>query len=517
MSNGLFNLKQVMQAIQQGGWSAQKPPAVEYLVVAGGGSGGGGSFYGRGGGGAGGLLQGISPVPNGQTILVTVGAGGATAAGNASTNPGANSVFGSITALGGGSTGGSGSGFGGTGGSGSGGGTDKQIGGQGTAGQGNAGGAGVYVTGGGGGGGAGTVGLNCISSFGGNGGAGIASAISGTVTAYAGGGGGGITAGVNGGTLGQGGVGGGGLGGRQSGSSSNENGSPGTANTGGGGGSSGGFNTNSGGAGGSGIVIVSYPDVYAAATTTTGTPTVSTSGSGSLLTTGTTYLRYAGQTPFSFGTSDFTIEMWAYRPAGAVLGVLFDFRSGSNGAFPYLFKDTDNLLYYYVNTASRITSSVGLTANAWSHIAICRSGTVTTMYINGASVGTWTDTTNYSVGASAPTLFADNTNLYSFTGNISNVRIVKGVCVYTGAFTAPAGPLQATQPAGTNIAAITGTQTSLLLNTVSGAYVADSSTNSYSPSNTIAVTPPWNALSPFTGTGYKNRVYTWTTSGSITF
>ena len=42
MANGLFNLKQVVQAVQQGGWPAQKPPAVEYLVVAGGGGGGAG-------------------------------------------------------------------------------------------------------------------------------------------------------------------------------------------------------------------------------------------------------------------------------------------------------------------------------------------------------------------------------------------------------------------------------------------------------------------------------------------
>jgi hypothetical protein len=47
------------------------------------------------------------------------------------------------------------------------------------------------------------------------------------------------------------------------------------ANTGGGGGGGGGL---TGAAGGSGIVIIAYPDKYATATATTGSPTVTTSG-----------------------------------------------------------------------------------------------------------------------------------------------------------------------------------------------------------------------------------------------
>jgi hypothetical protein len=33
----------------------------------------------------------------------------------------------------------------------------------------------------------------------------------------------------------------------------------------------------------------------------------------------------------------------------------------------------------------------------------------------------------------------------------------------------------------------------------------------------VTGTSSWNQLSPFTSTGYKNRVYKWTSSGSITF
>lgn len=139
---------------------------------------------------------------------------------------------------------------------------------------------------GGGGGGAGTAGGNGTATngpggAGGNGklyttlGAWGTDASNSTVPTsgkgYFGGGGGGAktTAGGSGGTAGIGG-GGAGLAGTTGVSGS------GIANTGGGGG--GGISAATGGAGGSGIVILRYPDTYPAATSTTGTPTVTASG-----------------------------------------------------------------------------------------------------------------------------------------------------------------------------------------------------------------------------------------------
>ena len=52
MATGLFNLKQVNQAISQGAWSGYIAPKwVEYLCVAGGGGGGSGSNLAGGGAG----------------------------------------------------------------------------------------------------------------------------------------------------------------------------------------------------------------------------------------------------------------------------------------------------------------------------------------------------------------------------------------------------------------------------------------------------------------------------------
>ena len=211
---------------------------VEYLVVGGGGGGGDSAFTTNhgGGGGAGGFLTGtVTLTDTPQTV--TVGAGGLVS------ENGQDSVFGPITALGGGGGGdvdsftsvgevGSDGGSGGGGGlrAGSGGG----AGGLGTAGQGNAGGAAPAATTSGGGGGAGGAG-NSNSG----GGVGLSSDISGSTVFYAGGGGGTASPAVNSGVSGGGGV----------------NGQNGRANSGGGGG---GIRFNVVGRGGSGIVIVRY-------------------------------------------------------------------------------------------------------------------------------------------------------------------------------------------------------------------------------------------------------------------
>jgi len=202
---------------------------VEYLVVAGGAGGM------NGGGGAGGYRTGVLTV-TAQAYSITVGDGGATGANN-----GEDSVFSSITSVGGGRP----SNVGGSGGGGEGG----SSGGAGTAGQGYAGGTGGSAsTGfGAGGGGAGEVGEDGAS--GGTGGDGLQSYITGSGVYYSGGGGGGAASGVRASAAG--GLGGGGTGKDYTDATSNA-----TPNTGGGGG--GNYNGGAYRNGGSGIVIIRY-------------------------------------------------------------------------------------------------------------------------------------------------------------------------------------------------------------------------------------------------------------------
>lgn len=204
---------------------------VEYLVVGGGGGGGNGYDSGGGAGGGGGMsLTGTLSVTPGTSYTVTVGAGGAGGADTRANNNGSsggNSVFSTITALGGG--------FGQgsrttsptaryTGGAAQVGDTTSALGGGGGGGGGS----------GGGGGGSTGAGTSSSGQTAGTGGAGLTSSLSGSSVVYG--------AGGNGGTY----------------NLNNNDGTAGGANTGkgGGGGSATGSNSGGGGNGGSGIVII---------------------------------------------------------------------------------------------------------------------------------------------------------------------------------------------------------------------------------------------------------------------
>ena len=275
--------------------------SADYLVI---GGGGGGGRAGGGGGGAGGYRNSYASEDSGgggssessltfnpgTVYTITVGDGGAGAPtgspGFRGTSGNDSSISGSdittITSTGGGGGGGNNASSpgrngaaGGSGGGGCGNGSPAGSGGSGTSNQGFAGGAGSDGSGqqgAGGGGGSDAAGAAGTSSAGGAGGNGNASSITGSSVTRAGGGGGGGYDSLPGGAGGSGGGGAGNTG-------STGAATVGTANTGGGGG---GAHDVAAAAGGKGVVILRVPTANYSGTTT-GSPTVTTSGSDKVL------------------------------------------------------------------------------------------------------------------------------------------------------------------------------------------------------------------------------------------
>ena len=137
---------------------------------------------------------------------------------------------------------------------------------------------------------------------------------------------------------------------------------------------------------------------------------------------------------------DTTIECWIYPL------VLNGNNSTSYGVVGTHFNFSDQCTLIYIGGAGRImigkvglneissTTGVISTSN-WQHIAVVKSGSTTTIYVNGSSVAS--NTTNVWSNVTTPLWigYINPSNGSYFNGYIDELRITKGVARYTGSFT----------------------------------------------------------------------------------
>ena len=142
---------------------------------------------------------------------------------------------------------------------------------------------------------------------------------------------------------------------------------------------------------------------------------------------------------FDLGTNDFTIEGYYYLENAGTYQCLFDWRGGTNGVYPAMFRnDTGDYIYYFVDSARRI-DNISITYKKWFHLALCRSSGTTRLFIDGVEKGSFADSFNYISNDIKLGLSPGDTN--DLTGFISNYRVVNGTALYTSNFTPPTAPL----------------------------------------------------------------------------
>jgi hypothetical protein len=224
------------------------------------------------------------------------------------------------------------------------------------------------------------------------------------------------------------------------------------------------------------------------------------------------YLSIADNTAFNFGTGDATVEFWFNSPsqnANNYPGIISGATYNTAGSASIRFDNTGNKgkIFMYINGGGDpvIVSASTVAYGTWNHVAFVRQSTSLKLYLNGnldatatisGSLGWYFSAGGLRIGRGFD---IDTTNAY-FLGTVSNVRLVKGVAVYTGNFTVPTSALSATQSAGTNISAITGTATSLLT-CQSNRFIDNSVANAGSGfAITANGTPKVQAFQPFSPT-----------------
>lgn len=219
--------------------------------------------------------------------------------------------------------------------------------------------------------------------------------------------------------------------------------------------------------------------------------------------------------------SNFTIEFWVYTTTSSTQQGLFGLGATATPAFTAqvgLSINASNQWVLYANGVSGGTvSTATVSTSTWYHAVVERNQTTTTLAINGTTVITIAnDTTNYtsyttlSIGVNGGISLSAN----GLVGYISNFRLVIGNAVYTSPFTPPGVALTATQTAGTNISAITGTAPT----TSSGIYVTANGGTYYT--NTTISANTWYHMALVkngtTDTLYLAGTSIWSTTGDST-
>jgi len=203
------------------------------------------------------------------------------------------------------------------------------------------------------------------------------------------------------------------------------------------------------------------------------------------------YLDIASNAAFGMGTGDYTIESWFYCTDTGGYQPIIDCRASSPVTGQILFRvyATGQFYFSIEGTGTVLTSPANIATNTWVHAAVVKASGVYTLYINGTSVATASN--SVSIPTSPVRIGNDQQNGNNFKGYLSNVRIVKGTAVYTSNFT----------PSTTPLTAVSGTS---LLTCQSNRFV-DNSSNAFAitANGTMSV----QRFNPFgTSTAYSTSV-----------
>jgi len=190
----------------------------------------------------------------------------------------------------------------------------------------------------------------------------------------------------------------------------------------------------------------------------------------------------------AFGTGNFTIEFNYYFIAhgSGTVGQLYE--SGTNG-IGILIENTNQLRVFQRDGAGTSTtliasgSGTAITVNAWSHIALVRTGTGTnqlTLYIDGVSVGTGISSANYTSTTGYINGRYTGANYFPVICYISNLRVSttnRTITVPTAFYTSDAS--------------------TTLLTCISNRFVNVVNGNALTVLSTATVEPTVQAFSPF--------------------
>lgn len=178
---------------------------------------------------------------------------------------------------------------------------------------------------------------------------------------------------------------------------------------------------------------------YARAISRTGTVTTSNIqskfGGTSLKNLNEGALIIPNSSDFNLGLNDFTIECWVYILSYNTFNTVLDATNSPSGAiwrFWASYSGSSNKVNFY-----GVTSSVAVSLNTWTHIAVSRVSGSTKVYVNGVG---GTAVTLGNIASNNSNIVIGKTDTFGSNMYIDELRVRVGEAVYTSNFTPPAAP-----------------------------------------------------------------------------
>jgi hypothetical protein len=219
---------------------------------------------------------------------------------------------------------------------------------------------------------------------------------------------------------------------------------------------------------------------------------------------------------FNFGTNDFTIEFWLYPNSTTDCCAMGKRKDASNA---WYFDYWSGNFYLYTSTGMRLNWSGSLQTGTWQHITLVRSGNNFTVYVNGISMGTVTDSrsmpniTDRQLEVGRMNWFDDNSQYYDINGYMDELRI-SNVAKYNSNFVVQPKPYKLHFKPRQRHQTLSYNNKLWVMGGFDGdsTYFNDVWSSSNGSDWTFEGNAPWTARADFATTIYDNKI--WIIGGS---
>mgnify|MGYP003137898711 FL=1 len=179
----------------------------------------------------------------------------------------------------------------------------------------------------------------------------------------------------------------------------------------------------------SGVTATTTGTISAFGNTSVNTTTKPFSGGASVEFDGSAdYMLTSSSSDYTFGTGDFTVEHWFYTDDWSTAQMIDARMFSASHTTNWCTYITSNSYRFFAN-GDKITGS-SLSDNTWYHVAIVRYAGTTSLYINGVSQGTYSDSNDYDNTKITVGIHGPDQSSFAYDGLISDLRVVKGRAVY---------------------------------------------------------------------------------------